>query len=222
MHLFRIKDKEYSLGDLFMFLEKEQLLEFYSSLLHKAYLCRSRADEEGLDADLAELQKCADVFRYKNDLLSVEDLFEWLRQRSLKRVDFEEYVELSYWVEFYPENTAVTNYDFKRDELLRYLYFSGSFETIVFEWQKRLMAWYEKNHVDFKGWRQLSSNYRLYLSNAYEEWDAQSWLRVYKKENFPDENIDGADLLKARVFDVYMDEYWLTLKVKLIDENSYG
>lgn len=181
--LFLLQNKEFNEDDFGAFLQE---LNHYRQLLPKfehLQNCKKQALAEGLTPDAVKMQQLANEFRYEHDLLTGEDLLYWLEVRRLNVEDFQDYIEQCYWLgrigEKIPGGVKGT---LRATEINKYLHLSGHFELLLFHWQKKLMAWYERHKKAFADFSMLKENYKTYCETLRESWDCSSWLQVYKKE----------------------------------------
>ena len=119
-----------------------------------AMACRERAEELDLDPDEEALTSMSEEFRYERELLTVEEIEQWLAQRDLTEDDFNEYLLRRYWHKNASEPVKAEAVDYleaspELQELFRVdLLLSGKFDRLANAASWRLAAWPAGSEAD--------------------------------------------------------------------------
>ena len=121
--------------------------------LTKSLALTEYASESGLEPDNESLNSMSEEFRYARDLLTVEEIEQWLLARDLTEDDFTAYLVRRYWLDNPPETDSPEPSDYltcsaELRELLRAdLFLSGKLEELARAMSWRLAAAAELNNT---------------------------------------------------------------------------
>jgi hypothetical protein len=116
----------------------------------KEFLRRLRAEKhaEELDLELDDdaLNEAAEAFRYRHDLITAEEMEQWLGRRGLTVSEFSDYLERQYWHRTVGEEVEADNVDLTsaspelRELFTTELMFSGELNRLTTQLMWRLAA----------------------------------------------------------------------------------
>lgn len=180
--LFSIQSKRFTCGD---FLEALKFFGVYDEW--HARVARSKsllelAERDGKEIDRDALAEMTNEFRYSEKLLSSEEFNVWLSSVNLDLNDFESYLKRTFWSAEEDRHSEAGELPVSDSELFSELYFSRSFKGLLHSWQKRLLAWFDKNDSAFPGLEELNENYRQYEKELLDDFDKELWLVCFRNE----------------------------------------
>ncbi|MCM8530478.1 MAG: hypothetical protein NE330_04890 [Lentisphaeraceae bacterium] len=178
LKLFTIKSEQFTVCDFLDVLEYFGLYEDWREKVSNSYFLLNEYKEASIEVDHRKILKWSEEFRYENDLLSTEDLTQWLSRYGLTQEDLEKYFIRQALCEDSPDSLEKVS-EVTREMVFKEILFSGSLGNLLQSWQKRLFAWFSKNEERFKALTELNEHYKSFERETITHIDKTLWLGSY-------------------------------------------
>ncbi|MCM8536630.1 MAG: hypothetical protein NE334_11900 [Lentisphaeraceae bacterium] len=201
LKLFTIKSDSFTVCDFLEVLEYFGLYDDWREKVSSSYFLLNEYKEASIEVDHQKILKWSEEFRYEHDLLSAEDLKQWLAKYELTQEDLEKYFIRQALCEDAPDSLEKVS-EVTQEMVFKEILFSGSLLNLLQSWQKRLFAWFSKNDERYKSLSELNEQYKSFEREMLTHMDKELWFSSYgdrlKQVEVHFFNSEGSDFEKAQ------------------------
>ena len=180
--LFSIGAKDFTCSDFMGALKFFGVYEEWCSRIAMRKALLEKKIKAGEEIDREVLSEMTNEFRYSEKLLTSEEFNHWLLTVGLSLTDFEAFLKRTYWAEREGGAEDEGDLNISNEAFFSELYFSRSFKGLMQSWQKRLLAWFDKNGSDFPELEKLNEHYKKFEGDLLDHFDKDLWVNCFRKE----------------------------------------